>query len=112
MTDSKTKLSLLLVGATGEVGRAVLAQALADPRVDEVMALTRRALSAAGKLNNIVVDFDVLPETAPWWFVDAVICTTRASSQRSRVKIAMVFRCLTPEARSASLMCFSGCSCR
>lgn len=75
MTDSKTKFRLLLVGATGEVGRAVLAQALADPRVGEVVALTRRALPAAEKLNNVVVDFGVLPETAPWWAVDAVVCT-------------------------------------
>lgn len=66
---------LLLVGATGAVGRAVLAQALADPRVGEVVALTRRPLAAAPKLNNVVVDFDRLPEDAPWWAVDAVICT-------------------------------------
>ncbi|MDA8258972.1 MAG: hypothetical protein M0Z99_25615 [Betaproteobacteria bacterium] len=33
---------LLRVGATGAVGREVLAQALADPRVGEVVALTRR----------------------------------------------------------------------
>jgi uncharacterized protein YbjT (DUF2867 family) len=66
---------LLLVGATGAVGQAVLAQALADPRVAEVVALTRRPLVAAPKLTNLVVDFDKLPADAPWWKVDAVVCT-------------------------------------
>lgn len=70
-----TPLRLLLVGASGAVGRAVLARALADPRVAEVVALTRRPLPAAPRLANVVVDFDNLPESAPWWAVDAVICT-------------------------------------
>jgi uncharacterized protein YbjT (DUF2867 family) len=70
-----TTLRLLLVGATGAVGREVLAQALADPSVGEVVALTRRPLAAAPRLCNVVVDFDRLPEDAPWWAVDAVICT-------------------------------------
>jgi len=94
MTDSKTKLSLLLVGATGAVGRAVLAQALADPRVGEVVALTRRALPAAEKLNNVVVDFDALPEAAPWWAADAVVCTlgTTLRAAGSKEKFAAVDR--------------------
>jgi hypothetical protein len=65
----------MLVGASGEVGREVLAQALADRRVAEVVALTRRALPAAAKLTNVVVDFDRLPEDAECWAVDAVVCT-------------------------------------
>lgn len=68
-------LRLMLVGASGEVGQAVLARALADPRVAEVVAISRRPLPAAAKLNNIVVDFDRLPEDAKWWAVDAVVCT-------------------------------------
>ncbi|MBK9020628.1 MAG: hypothetical protein IPL72_11710 [Sulfuritalea sp.] len=51
----------------------VLAQALADRRVAEVVALTRRPLTDAPKLKNIVVDFDRLPERADWWAVDAVV---------------------------------------
>lgn len=66
---------LLLVGATGAVGREVLALALADPRVGDVVALTRRPLTATPRLDNVVVDFDRLPEDASWWAVDAVICT-------------------------------------
>lgn len=68
-------MRLLLVGATGAVGRAVLAQALADSRVGELVALTRRPLPSVAKLSNVVVDFDNLPQDAPWWAVDAVVCT-------------------------------------
>lgn len=94
MTESKGSLRLLLVGATGEVGRAVLAQALPDRRVGEVVALTRRALPAAEKLNNVVVDFDALPAAAPWWAVDAVICTlgTTQRAAGSKERFAAVDR--------------------
>lgn len=68
-------LRLLLVGASGAVGRQVLELALADARVAQVIAPTRRPLSAHPKLSNPVVDFAHLPEHAPWWQVDAVICT-------------------------------------
>lgn len=70
-----TEIRLLLVGATGAVGQAVLALALADARVASVTALTRRALPPHAKLSNVVVDFDQLAPDAPCWQVDAVICT-------------------------------------
>lgn len=87
-------LRLMLVGATGAVGRAVLAQALSDRRVAEVVALTRRPLPAAERLLNVVVDFDNLPEQAPWWTVDAVICTlgTTQRAAGSNAKFAAVDR--------------------
>jgi uncharacterized protein YbjT (DUF2867 family) len=64
----------MIVGATGAVGREVLAAALADTRIDEVVAPTRRPLAAHAKLFNPVVDFTHLPIDAGWWKVDAVIC--------------------------------------
>lgn len=67
--------TVLLVGATGLVGQAVLRLALADARVSRVVAPTRRALAAHPKLLNPLVDFEHLPEDAGWWAVDAVICT-------------------------------------
>jgi uncharacterized protein YbjT (DUF2867 family) len=67
--------SILIVGATGLVGRNVLAQALRDPRISRVVAPTRRPLPARPALDNPVVDFDALPEEASWWAVDAAICT-------------------------------------
>jgi uncharacterized protein YbjT (DUF2867 family) len=65
---------LLLVGATGLVGQSVLAQVLADPRVEQLVAPTRRALPAHPKLLNPVVDFEALPDDAAWWSVNAVVC--------------------------------------
>lgn len=64
---------LLILGATGLVGQQVLAQALADPRVKQVVAPTRRTLSSHPKLLNPVVDFKALPPAA-WWAADAVVC--------------------------------------
>lgn len=66
-------MKLLLAGATGLVGGHVLAQALADPRIDAVIAPTRRALPAHPKLLAPTVDFEALPEDASWWAADATI---------------------------------------
>jgi uncharacterized protein YbjT (DUF2867 family) len=66
---------LLLVGATGLVGQSVLRQALADSRVTKLVAVTRKPLPPQPRLENPVVDFDALPADAPWWQVDAGICT-------------------------------------
>jgi uncharacterized protein YbjT (DUF2867 family) len=67
--------ALLLVGATGMVGQSVLRLALADDRIARVIALTRKPLSPAPRLENPLVDFDALPSDAPWWNVNAGICT-------------------------------------
>ena len=67
--------TLMLVGATGLVGGAVLAQAQSDARVSRIVALTRRQLPPHPKLENPLVDFEHLPADAAWWAVDAVICT-------------------------------------
>lgn len=69
-------MKILHIGATGLVGRHVLARLLADPRVDCVTAPTRRALPLPhSKLSNPVVDFDALPVDAGWWSCDAMLCT-------------------------------------
>ncbi|MGP1681746.1 MAG: hypothetical protein ACTS8S_05395, partial [Giesbergeria sp.] len=67
-------MQLLLLGATGAVGREVLALALADARVAQVVAPTRRALAAQARVENPVVDFENLDPNAPWWQADAVVC--------------------------------------
>jgi uncharacterized protein YbjT (DUF2867 family) len=64
---------LLILGATGLVGQQVMAQALADPSVAQVIAPTRRALVPHPKLRNPIVDFKALPQ-ADWWATDAVVC--------------------------------------
>jgi len=66
---------LLLVGATGLVGRHVLALALADPRIGRVVAPSRRPLADHPRLQAPLVDFERLPGQAEWWRADAVICT-------------------------------------
>jgi uncharacterized protein YbjT (DUF2867 family) len=69
-------MKVLHVGATGLVGRLVLARLLQSPRIESVVAPARRALETAHpRLRNPVVDFDALPEHAGWWAVDAVVCT-------------------------------------
>lgn len=74
MNTPEKPIRLLLLGATGAVGSKVLSAALADPRVASVIAPTRRALPAAAKLNNPIIDFTQLPQAADFWQVDAVIC--------------------------------------
>jgi len=76
--------SILLLGATGLVGREVLAQALADPRIRRLVAPTRRALAEKHpKLENPIVDFNALPADAPWWGCDGAICTLGTTMKRA-----------------------------
>ena len=72
--ERTAKLKLLLIGATGLVGRHVLSLALADPRVETVIAPVRRDLPAHPKLAAPRADFEALPEAAVWWRADAAIC--------------------------------------
>jgi uncharacterized protein YbjT (DUF2867 family) len=81
-------VKLLLVGATGLVGRHVLALALTDSRINSVVAPTRRKLPEHPSLLSPRVNFDRLPTAAKWWQSDAVICTLgttlrKAGSQES-----------------------------
>ena len=68
-------MKLLLVGGTGLVGSIVLRRALGDERIARVVAPTRRALPEHPKLQAPLVSFEHLPEDAPWWQADAVVCT-------------------------------------
>jgi uncharacterized protein YbjT (DUF2867 family) len=77
---------LLIVGATGLVGKLALEQALADTRVSKIIALTRRAIPPRDKLENVVIDFSAMPHDADWWSVDGVVSAlgTTRSKTRSR----------------------------
>src|SRR4051794_9111237 len=77
-----------VVGGTGLVGRHVVELALADARINAVVAPVRRPLPANPKLLAPIMDFERLPEDADWCRADAVICalgtTMRtAGSQRA-----------------------------
>lgn len=91
---SVAPMRVLLFGATGAVGRLVLQRALADARVTQVVAPTRRPLPASDKLLNPVVDFTNLPSTAAWWHADAVICAlgTTIKLAGSRAAFAAIDR--------------------
>lgn len=78
--------NLLLVGATGLVGREVLRLALADPRVKHLTAPTRRPLAPHSHLANPRIDFDALPPDASWWKADAVICTLGSTIKKAGSK--------------------------
>lgn len=69
-------LILLLVGATGAVGGAVLEQALERREIRRIVAPARRPLvRRAAKLDNPVLDFGALTGDEGFWACDAVICT-------------------------------------
>ena len=68
-------MRLLVIGATGLVGRHVIEKALADTRIGSIIAPGRRSCAIHPKLLSPIVDFDSLPESAPWWQADAMICT-------------------------------------
>lgn len=80
--------TLLLVGASGLVGREVLRLALADPRVKHLTAPTRRPLAAHSHLANPLIDFAHLPSDAPWWKADTVICTLGSTIKKAGSKEA------------------------
>jgi len=68
-------MSVLLMGATGLVGRYCLAHLLASPDVYKVVAPTRRTINNRDKkLRNVLVDFDNLDEFEELFQVDAIIC--------------------------------------
>jgi uncharacterized protein YbjT (DUF2867 family) len=76
-------MRILVAGATGLVGAAVLELLLGDTRVARVVAPTRRALPPHAKLLNPITTAADLPDDAEWWAVDGAICalgTTRADA--------------------------------
>jgi uncharacterized protein YbjT (DUF2867 family) len=82
-------MKVLILGATGLVGRSALAQALAQPAVAHVIAPTRRPLPKQDKLINPVAPKLelLLPEVASWR-VDAAICATGTTIKKAGSKEA------------------------
>jgi uncharacterized protein YbjT (DUF2867 family) len=66
--------TLLILGATGQVGRHLLRLALAHPAITAVTAPTRRPLDPHPRLLNPIVDYRKLPDDKPWWAADAAAC--------------------------------------
>ena len=80
--------TIVILGATGAVGHALLNFALLHPEIEHIVAPTRKPLSPHQKLENPIVDFSDLPKDAVWWRCDAVLCAfgttiADAGSQKS-----------------------------
>lgn len=96
-------VKILLTGATGTIGRAVLDRCIAHPNVDTVVAFVRRALpdeiATNSKVQTVIVkDFSVWPEdiltqhldaAAMIWFVSATHRTRMQTNKSLTIK-----RCL------------------
>jgi uncharacterized protein YbjT (DUF2867 family) len=108
--------TLLLLGATGVVGRIVLKAALEESRIVEIVAPTRRPLDAHPKLHNPLVDFDRLPLDADWWKVTSVVCAfgttqAKAGSVEAFRKVDHYYPLqIARIARQAGANCFALCS--
>ena len=76
-------MRLLLLGATGLVGSHVLDLAVADERIEEVIAPTRRPLPDQPGLTAPQFDFDHLPADADWWQADAVLCALGTTMKKA-----------------------------
>jgi len=76
--------TLLILGATGQVGQQLLRLALQHPGISRVVAPTRRQLMPHGRLDNPIVDFEQLPENAPWWKADIALCALGTTLRQAK----------------------------
>jgi uncharacterized protein YbjT (DUF2867 family) len=82
-------MKVLILGATGLVGRNALAQALAHPAITQVIAPTRRPLTKQDKLMNPVAPkLELLLPEVTGWGPDAVICATGTTIKKAGSKEA------------------------
>ena len=78
--------TVLILGATGQVGQVLLELALQHPEISRVVAPTRRPLTSHAKLDNPLVDFEALPEDAAWWKSDAILCALGTTLRQTKSK--------------------------
>jgi uncharacterized protein YbjT (DUF2867 family) len=78
--------TVLILGATGQVGQVLLQLALQHPQISQVVAPTRRPLPPHAKLNNPLVDFEALPEDATWWQSDLILCALGTTLRQTKSK--------------------------
>lgn len=92
-------MRVLLLGATGLIGRHCLDFLLSSPSVSEVIAPTRRTLQVKDqKLHNMLVDFDRLDEYPELFEVDAILCclgtTIKQAGSREQFKLVDYQYCM------------------
>ena len=78
--------TVLILGATGQVGQALLQQALQHPDIVHVTAPTRHPLPPHSKLDNPLVDFEALPEDAAWWKANLALCALGTTLRQAKSK--------------------------
>ena len=78
--------TVLILGATGQVGQTLLQLALQHPDISRVVAPTRRSLPAHAKLDNPLVNFEALPEDAAWWQSDLTLCALGTTLRQTKSK--------------------------
>jgi len=82
-------MKVLILGATGLVGRNALARALAKPAITHVIAPTRKPLTKHEKLTNpVATDLELLLADVAGWRPDAVICATGTTIDKAGSKEA------------------------
>lgn len=64
--------SVIILGATGMVGREILHLAEQNPLIGSIIAPTRRPLPLHAKLINPQIDYQTLPD-ADWWCADVML---------------------------------------
>src|SRR5580698_182124 len=80
-------MKVLILGATGLVGRNALAQALARPAIKEVIAPTRKPLINQDKvMNRVAPQLELLLPEVTGWGPDAVICATGTTIKKAGSK--------------------------
>lgn len=92
-------MKVLLLGATGLIGRNCLDYLLRSDMVTEVIAPTRRSLQLkAQKLHNMLVDFDRLDEYPELFEVDAILCclgtTIKQAGNKEQFKLVDYQYCM------------------
>ena len=76
--------TVLILGATGQVGQELLKLALRHPEISRVVTPTRRALTPHANLDNPLVDFEALPEDATWWKADLALCALGTTLRQAK----------------------------
>ncbi|MCE9625648.1 MAG: NAD-dependent dehydratase [Deltaproteobacteria bacterium] len=82
------KKTLLILGATGQVGEQLLRLSMDHEGISRVVAPTRRPLRRNAKLENPIIDFENFPKESPWWKADLALCALGTTLKRAGSKEA------------------------
>ena len=78
----------IIIGATGMVGKQVLASLLASSAYKKVIAVTRKPIAAQPKLKNLVIDFEHLAESLKKIKADEAFCCLGTTIKQAGTKAA------------------------